>query len=86
MTGAHVSFAAKKRPMKCGQPGVDMRRESWLWKEDVCGERYKDAEWVDEKVSRPWLDFFAGGKLKPNPSRMREWERRTQTSKVDWKW
>ena len=47
MIGVHVSFAAKKRPVTCGQSGVDMRRESWSRKEDVCRQ--------DTKTSSGWM-------------------------------
>ena len=33
--------------MKCGQPGADMRRESWSWKDDVCRK--------DTKTSSGWM-------------------------------
>ena len=41
------AFAAKKRPVKCGQPGADMRRERWSWKDDVCKK--------DTKTSSGWM-------------------------------
>ena len=47
MIGVHVSFAAKTRPVKCGQSVADMRRESWSWKEDVCRK--------DTKTSSGWM-------------------------------
>ena len=42
-----MGCAAKKRPVKCGQPGVDIRRESWLCQEDVCGK--------DTKTPSGWM-------------------------------